>query len=88
VELKLIKEVHINDFQYAAYGFGFQVSKTLPLRLEGLMAAVVISSDEVRGYSHNELEEAIKVWGEQKYTSVTRILEYPESKVLPESKGI
>jgi hypothetical protein len=88
VELKLIKEVHINDFQYAAYGFGFQVSKTLPLRLEGLMAAVVISSDKVRGYSHNELEEAIKVWGEQKYTSVTRILEYPESKVLPESKGI
>lgn len=88
IELKLIKEVHINKFQYAAYGFGFKVTKTLPIRLEGLVAAVFIGSDVVREYSQNDLEEAIKVWGKQKHTSVIPILEYPESQLPPTSEDI
>ncbi len=86
-ELKLIKEVHINDFQYAAYGFGFQVSKTLPIRMEGLASAIFVGSDVVRGYSQNDIEEAIKEWGKQKHTSISRILEYPESELPPKPKG-
>ena len=51
VKLKLIKEVHINDFEYGIYGFAFQVSRTTPLHLSGLAAAVVIGAVEANGCS-------------------------------------
>jgi hypothetical protein len=81
VKLKLIKELHINNFDYGVYGFGFQVSKTLPVRSEGLASAIVMGSDEVRGYGEDELKLAIRVWGAQKNTSTWRVLEYPESRI-------
>ena len=79
VKLKLIKEVHINDFEYGIYGFAFQVSRTTPPHLLGLAAAVVIEAVEANGYSDADLDEAFRVWGPQKYTSTVQIREYPDS---------
>lgn len=87
VELKLIKHVHIDDFQYAAYGFGFRVSKTLPIRMLGLASTIFVGSDEVRGYSQNDLDEAMRVWGKQKHTSITQVLEFPESELPQNPQG-
>lgn len=79
VELKLIKEVHINAFEFGVYGFGFRVSSTLPFRLIDLPAAVVIGADEASGYTESDLREAFEVWGTQKYTSAIQIQEFPDS---------
>ena len=65
-ELKLIKEVHTNDFECGIYGFAFQVSSSTPSYLLGLAAAVVIGAGGVSGYSDTDLDEAIRMWGSQK----------------------
>lgn len=75
---KLIKEVHISGFKYRIYGFAFQVSMTVPFRLLGLQAAVVMGADEVKGYSCDDLHEAFREWGRQKHTSEIPIREFPD----------
>ena len=83
VRLKLIKEVHISKFEYGVYGFAFRVSSTIPLRLLGLAEATVMGACEANGYSDTDLDEALRVWGSQKYTSMVQIREFPESGLKP-----
>jgi hypothetical protein len=75
--LRLIKEAHFQDFEFATYGFGFQVSRTHPIRLLGLRRATVISPDAVTPYSDEELETAIALWGDEKTKQPIPILEFP-----------
>lgn len=77
IKLKLIKEVHFQGFEFAVYGFGFQVSRTHPMRLLGLRRATVISPDAVDPYSDAELEAAIAIWGDKHVGQPIPILEFP-----------
>ena len=79
LRLKCIKEAHLDGFEYEVYGFAFLVSRTHPLRLLGLAAADVVGADAVEGYSAAELREALRVWGDQRHTSVVPIREFPDS---------
>ncbi|HEY3136683.1 MAG TPA: hypothetical protein VGL29_11705 [Blastocatellia bacterium] len=78
--LKLIKEAQFHDFEFAAYGFAFQVSRTHPIRLLGLRRATVISPDAVTPYSDAELEAAISIWGDKHVGLPIPILEFPPSE--------
>ncbi|MGA9768195.1 MAG: hypothetical protein WBV94_04090 [Blastocatellia bacterium] len=75
--LKLVKEAHFRDFEFAAYGFGFQVSSTYPIRLLGIKRAVVISSDVVKPYSEQDIQAAITIWGDEQIEKQIKILEFP-----------
>jgi len=78
VELKLIKEVHWESFDFAVYGFGFQVSVTDPPRLLGLATAIAVGADEVkRKYSQKDLEDSQKAWGTPSTKSSRNIEEFP-----------
>lgn len=79
--LKLVKELHFQDFVFAAYGFGFRVSRTYPIRLEGLTSAIVISSNEVRSYSEQDLKAAIEEWGDESAKQLAKIREFPPANL-------
>ena len=76
-KLKLIKELHFQGFEFAVYGFGFQVSRTHPIRLLGLRRALVISADAVNPYTDAELEAAVALWGDEHVGRPIPILEFP-----------
>ena len=78
LRLKCIKESHLNGFEYAVYGFAFQVSRTHQLRLR-LAAADVVGADAVKGFSDDERRESLNVWGPQRHTSIVPIREFPDS---------
>ena len=79
LRLKCIKEVELDRFECAVYGFAFRISRTHPLRLLGLAAADVVGADAVKGYTDAELQEALRLWGAQRHTSVVPIQEFPDS---------
>jgi hypothetical protein len=75
VELKLVKEVHNNQFSYGVYGIGFQVSQLLPPRFQ-LVAATFNEADSVKGYTPERLQEAYREFGNEPPT-VSKIEEFP-----------
>jgi len=78
VELKLIKEVHWNSFDFAVYGFGFQISVTYPTRLLGLATAIAVGASEVKGkYSNKDLEDSQRIWGTPSTLYSRKIEEFP-----------
>jgi hypothetical protein len=78
VELKLIKEVHDSDFNFAAYGFGFRVSITLPPRLLGLEASIIIGADVVKGkYSQADVDDSRIHFGHKGDNRKIPIEEFP-----------
>ena len=77
VRLKIIKEVHLNSFKYGVYGFAFRVSRTFPVRLLSLDEATFMGADDAVENSDIDIDEALQVWGSQKYTSMVPIREFP-----------
>lgn len=79
VELKLIREAHLNVLPlYAAYAFGFGVSVTFPRQLLGLNSAFFMGRDAIEGqYSSDDIEESLKVWGDESANSTIEIDEFP-----------
>jgi hypothetical protein len=78
VELKLIKEVHDTNFNFGAYGFGFQVSLALPPRLVGLQASIIMGADFVEGkYSQADVDESRIYWGHKGDNREIPIQEFP-----------
>jgi hypothetical protein len=77
--LKLVKEVKFRAFRFAVYGFGFQVSQTVPIRLLGLKHATVFSPDG--NYSDEELQAAIAIWGDELVERAIPILEFPRTEL-------
>ena len=78
VRLKLVSEVHWNSFDFGAYGFGFQVSITLPPRLMGLSSAIVIGADEIKeNYTETDLEDARRIWSPPSGYTIDKIEEFP-----------
>ena len=78
VRLKLVSEVHWNSFDSGVYGFGFQVSITLPPRLLGLSSAIVIGADEVKeNYTETDLEDARRIWALPSAYTINAIEEFP-----------
>lgn len=83
VRYRLIKEVHFNRFNLGAYGFGFQVSPINPHPLKGLVAAIVIGADEVKGkYSDDDLQNVIREIGDNSSYSEQKIEEFPDPDEL------
>ena len=78
-ELKLIREAHLNVLPlYAAYAFGFGVSVTFPRQLLGLNSAFFMGRDAIEGqYSSDDIEESLKVWGDESANSTIEIDEFP-----------
>lgn len=78
VRLKLVSEAHWNSFDFGAYGFGFQVSITLPPRLLGLSSAIVIGADEIKeNYTETDLEDARRISSPPSAYTTDKIEEYP-----------
>jgi hypothetical protein len=78
VELKLIKEVHDSAFNYGAYGFGFRVSMTLPPRVLGLAATIIMGTDVVKGkYTQADVDESRIHFGYKVDSKKMKIEEFP-----------
>ena len=64
VEQKLIQLIEDENFQYAVFGIGIQISKLLPLRIMGIANAMVIGADTVAGkYYGQDIIDAKRNWG-------------------------
>lgn len=74
VRLKLIQLIHNEAFEFGVYGFGFMVSKIYPPQFLGLGNSIVMSPDAIDKFTENELEEALKLWGQEQ---VSKIEEFP-----------
>lgn len=79
VELKLVKEIHDESFEYGVYGFGLQVSSTYPPQLIGLVSAIVIGADEKNKFTKSELDEAYKFFGKIAQRQSIKIEEFPKN---------
>lgn len=78
VQLKLIVEIEDDSFQYAVYGFGFQVSEEDPPKLLGLISAIILSAGEVEGkYSKGDVDEARLHFGGKDKRQEIKIEEFP-----------
>lgn len=78
VELKLIKEVYLQSFQFGAYGFSFAVSMIYPPQLEGVNSSVVFGADVVQGkYTETDIAEAYREWGDESAYYTKKIDEFP-----------
>jgi len=79
VELKIIKEVHLNSFNLGIYGFSFNVSTIYPHQLQGLNSAIVMGADAQKGkYTGKDIEEAYREWGDNSGYYGKKIEEFPE----------
>lgn len=78
VELKTIKEVHLNSFSFGMYGFGFGVSTIYPHQLQGLNSVIVMGADVLEGkYTNEDIEEAYREWGDRSGYYRKKIEEFP-----------
>jgi hypothetical protein len=79
VELKLINEIENDDFKYGVYGFGFQVSIDNPPDLFGVVSAIVIGANIVKGkYTKADIKEARKHFSEKDSRQIIPIEEFPK----------
>lgn len=79
MRLRLIKEVHNSNFDYAVYGFGFQVSITYPHQLLSLASTIIMAAEEVKGkYTSQDLEDSRIMWGDPSSVTTKKIHEFPE----------
>ncbi|MCH7965289.1 MAG: hypothetical protein IH852_15275 [Bacteroidetes bacterium] len=77
VDQKLIQLIEDEDFQYAVFGFGIQISTLLPPEIMGLSNALLIGADTIAGkYSKQDVTDAKQIWGNIK---VGTIEEFPSS---------
>lgn len=74
VKLKLIQLIHNEAFEFGVYGFGFMVSKIYPTQFLGLENSIVMSPDAIDSFTEDELEEALKLWGQEQ---VSKLEEFP-----------
>jgi len=78
VEQKLIQLIEDENFQYAVFGFGIQISTLWPPDIIGLSNAMLIGADTVVGkYSEQDIIDAKRIWG---HTKVGVIDEFPPNK--------
>lgn len=79
VDQKLIQLIEDENFQYAVFGFGIQISTLLPPEIMGLSNAMLIGADNIVGkYSKQDVIDAKRIWGNIK---VGTIEEFPSSKM-------
>jgi len=77
VNQKLIQLIEDEDFQFAVFGFGIQVSTLWPPEIMGLSNAMLIGVDTIVGkYSKQDIINAKRIWGNIK---VGTIEEFPSS---------
>lgn len=81
VGYKLMVEIEDEGFEYAVYGFGFQVSIENPPKLLGLSSAIVFSVDYIKNkYTKNDLKEARRHFGSKINRQEIKIKEFPDDK--------
>ncbi len=75
VEQKLIQLKEDENFQYAVFGIGIQVSKLCPPRILRISNAMIIGVDEIIGkYSEQDVLDAKRNWGDKQ---IYKIEEFP-----------
>jgi hypothetical protein len=66
-ELKLIKEINLNSFEYGVYAFSFEISDNYPYEIIKISNAIMMGTDAVKDiYNENTIKEAIKELGNDK----------------------
>lgn len=76
-ELKLIKEIHFNSFEYGIYGFSFEVSDNYPYHIKNIDSAILMGIDAIQDiYNEESIKEAIKEFGDEKSYSKISIQEF------------
>jgi hypothetical protein len=84
VELKATKEIQLDDFQNAVYGFAIQVSQTWPRRPLSICSVMFITADEVnKRYSSVQQVRAREVWGGESRKHRIEIEEFPTRTKSP-----
>jgi len=75
----LLKKIENDDFKYGVYGFGFQVSIDNPPDLFGVVSAIVIGANIVKGkYTKADIKEARKHFSEKDSRQIIPIEEFPK----------
>lgn len=76
-KLKLIKEVHLNSFEYGIYAFSFEVSDEYPYQIKNIDSTIMMGVDVVHEiYNEENIKEAIKEFGDKKSYSKISIQEF------------
>jgi len=66
-QLKLIKEINLNAFEYGVYSFSFEVSDSYPYEIIKISNAIMMGTDAVKDiYNENTIKEAIEELGGDK----------------------
>lgn len=78
LELKLIKEIEMRDFQFGAYGLGIKVSKIFPKQILGIVGAGFMGvDDDLINSVPTHIEEAYSTWGKDEGRKQINIEEFP-----------
>lgn len=76
-ELKLIKEVYLNSFEYGIYAFSFEISDNYPYHIKNIDNAIIMGVDAIHDiYNEASIKEAIKEFGDEKSYSKISIQEF------------
>ena len=74
-ELKIIKERHLNSFEFGVYAFGFQISDTYPHKILGIDGAIMIGAESVV-YNEKDIQNALETFGDKSSYSAIKINEF------------
>jgi hypothetical protein len=71
VEQKLIPSKEDENFQFAVFGIGIQVSKLWPPKIIGVANAMIIGVDQIVGkYSKQDIIDAKRNWGDREINKI------------------
>ena len=66
-KLKLVKEMHLNSFEFGVYAFAFEVSDTYPYQIMSIITTIMMGVDVVTDmYNQENIELALKEFGDEK----------------------
>jgi len=76
-ELKIIKEKHLNNFEFGVYGFSFEISDTYPHEILGINRAIMIAAESVE-YNEKDVKNALNIFGDKSSYSSVKVNEFLE----------
>jgi hypothetical protein len=76
-ELKIIKEKHLNNFEFGVYGFSFEISDKYPHEILGINGAIIIGAESVE-YNEKDVQDALSIFGDESSYSSRKINEFLE----------
>ena len=76
-ELKLVKEVYYNSFEYGIYAFSFEISDEFPYQIKNIHSAIMMGIDAIKDiYNEKTIAQAIREFGDNTSYSEINIREF------------